>query len=187
MFRALLTGPAHGLVGKIRVHMYQQQIDSSQHSDLHHRLPAAVRLDQTSRFSARWMQVMGSLGRSPLESGSRAQASPAHTERRALSRDSAPYWETVRKTGSRSFQPLLVTPTPLAKAPGKHFRAPPRGNPACHLNTRRRQVRSSPKWTGFTRFCETVICTGMHASLGKEKGSWSVPAIHFIFLGVLPA
>ena len=117
MFRALLTGPAHGLVGKIRVHMYQQQIDSSGHSDLHHRLPAAVRLDQTSRFSARWMQVMGSLGRSPLESGSRAQASPAHTERRALSRDSAPYWETVRKTGSRSFQPLLVTPTPLKIIP----------------------------------------------------------------------
>ena len=43
-----------------------------------------------------------------------------------------------------------------------------------------RVVRSSPKWTGFTRFCETVICTGMHAFLGNEKGSRSAPAIQFI-------
>ena len=42
------------------------------------------------------------------------------------------------------------------------------------------KVRSSPKWTGFTRFCETVICTGMHAFLGNQKGSRSAPAIQFL-------
>ena len=41
-------------------------------------------------------------------------------------------------------------------------------------------VRSSPKWTGFTRFYKTVICMGMHAFHGNGKGSRSAPAIQFI-------
>ena len=42
------------------------------------------------------------------------------------------------------------------------------------------RVRSSPKWTGFTRFYKTVICMGMHAFHGNGKGSRSAPAIQVI-------
>ena len=51
-----------------------------------------------------------------------------------------------------------------------------------YLRIRRYEVgvRSSPKWTGFTRFYKTVICMGMHAFHGNGKGSRSAPAIQFI-------